>query len=458
MMLQHFSLMFLMSGLLFFAIYYLFALIYIHKCKSKKHLNFVVSCLGLSVYVLFELLLSLEFSDSNYLYFHKLKMVFAIIAIPFLQITIYQVYFPKGNKIVPVSYILIAPIFISLSWFDIFTSLPINEIVVSFRNINFIYHTGKANIIYSIFAICTFLVFLISALYYVLSKNVTKRKPFLILNIFGIILCANEYLLGHGLIKSIMLAEYFMFLFIFFIFMEFIKEDKFTYNSVLKLDTAKNYFLGLLSHELNTPLIGINGNAKLILEISEDAEIKECASYILESEARLRKFAELSLLITRIQTDKYQKSRNKECLHYIIEETIYNVRQKLDEKNILINKDLPADLFYISMDISLISKVFNIVISNAIKYSPQNSKIEILGKRISSTTFEVKIIDSGPGFSRISLENLFKLFSSTDDILAHSEGTGLSLAAAKVIMEFHGFEILVYNSSGGGAEIQMIFK
>ena len=458
MTIQHFSLVFILGGLLFFAIYYLFAVIYIHTKKFQKHFNFVTACLALSLYVFFELLLSLEFSDIQYLYFHKLKMVFAIIAIPFLQITIYQVYFPEGNKSIPIYYIFLSPFVIALTPFDIFTSFPVIEIIVNIQSSVFVYHFGKTNIIYSIFAVSTFFVFILSAIYYIFSKSRSKRSTFLYLNVFGIIVCLNEFLLAHGLIDSIMIVEYFLFLFVFFIFIEFLNDDKITYKAVLKLDTAKNYFLGLLSHELNTPLIGINGNAKLILEISDDHEIKECASYILESEARLRKFADLSLLITRIQTDTYQKSRIKECLQNIIEETIYNVRQKLDEKNILINKDLPADLFYISMDISLISKVFNIVISNAIKYSPQNSKIKILGKRISSTSFEVKIIDSGPGFSRISLENLFKLFSSTDDILAHSEGTGLSLAAAKVIMEFHGFNILVYNSSGGGAEIQMIFK
>lgn len=227
---------------------------------------------------------------------------------------------------------------------------------------------------------------------------------------------------------------------------------------LLKLNTAKNYFLGLLSHELNTPLIGINGNAKFILEISEDSDIKDCASYILESEARLRKFAELSLLITRIQTDTYHKSRSKECLQNIIEESLFNFQQILAEKKVLIKIDLPADLFYISVDISLITKVFNIVIGNAIQFSPENSTIVIAGDIILSTSFALKIIDSGTGFSELSLENLFQIFSSTDDLMAHSEGTGLSLAAAKVIMEFHGFEISACNSPDGGAEIQMIFK
>ena len=229
-------------------------------------------------------------------------------------------------------------------------------------------------------------------------------------------------------------------------------------DELLKIVKAKNYFLGLLSHELNTPLIGINGNAKLIFEISDDPDIKECASHILESEARLRKFAELSLLITRIQTDSYHKSRSNECLQNIIEDSFYYFQQLFNEKKILLIKDIPDDLFFISVDISLIYKVFNIVIGNAVKFSPENSTILITGRRLSTSTFILKFIDSGPGFSKLSLENLFQIFSSSDDLLAHSEGSGLSLAAAKVIMEFHGFEISACNSPNGGAEIQMIFK
>ncbi len=235
MTIQHFSLVFIFSGLLYFAFYYLFAVIYIHKKKFQKHFNFVIACLALSLYVFFELLLSLEFSDIQYLYFHKLKMVSGLISMPFLQLTIYQVYFPEGNKSIPFFYILLSPFIIAMSPFDIFTSLPVIEIIVNIQSSVFVYHFGKTNIIYSIFAVSTFFVFLLSAIYYIFSKSKSKRSTFLYLNVFGIIVCLNEFLLAHGLIDSIMIVEYFLFLFVFFIFIEFLNDDKITYISVLNL-------------------------------------------------------------------------------------------------------------------------------------------------------------------------------------------------------------------------------
>ena len=84
------------------------------------------------------------------------------------------------------------------------------------------------------------------------------------------------------------------------------KELKSANEKLESLDTAKNHFLGLLSHELNTPLIGINGSAKTILEITSDSDVKECCTDILTSESRLRKFSELALLITSLKAQNYR--------------------------------------------------------------------------------------------------------------------------------------------------------
>ncbi len=226
---------------------------------------------------------------------------------------------------------------------------------------------------------------------------------------------------------------------------------------LLKLDSAKSYFLGLLSHELNTPLIGINGNAKLIYEITDDPDIKESAESILTSESRLRKFADLSLLITRIQTDKYRTNFYEERLLDIIDTSLFNFDTKLKEKGINVVKKIDFNDFNINVDVSLIGKVFDFVLDNAIKFSPENSQIVITGTDTVSNA-KIEIQDNGCGFSPNKLKSLFQLFASSEDLMSHSEGTGLSLAAAKVIMDFHSFEINAYNNENGGAVVSYIFK
>jgi len=223
-----------------------------------------------------------------------------------------------------------------------------------------------------------------------------------------------------------------------------------------KLDAAKTYFLGLLSHELNTPLIGINGNAKLIYEITDNQDIKESAIEILLSESRLRKFADLSLLITRIQTDKYETRFYDERLKDIIDLSIFNLSDKIAYKNIEIVRDIPQEEYYIKADLSLISKVIEYVLDNSIKYAPKESQVRISAQKQDDRLI-MCIIDHGEGFSEKSIENIFEFFVSSGELMSHTEGSGLSLAAAKVIMDLHNFEIKARNADEGGAVVEMIF-
>jgi len=225
---------------------------------------------------------------------------------------------------------------------------------------------------------------------------------------------------------------------------------------LLKLDSAKTYFLGLLAHELKTPLIGIYGNAKLIEELTEDEDLIEAAGEILCSEARLRKFSELSLLITRIQMNKYVINFYQEPLWSILEISLFNNKKLIEDKQIkIIQEPIPAE-FYVNIDTSLISKVFDIIIDNAIKYSAEKGELNIKAN-VDGDLCSIKIIDFGKGFEQEDRDYLFDSFASSKDLLTHSEGTGLSMAATKVIMDLHGYKIKAYNCKNAGACVELIF-
>jgi len=224
--------------------------------------------------------------------------------------------------------------------------------------------------------------------------------------------------------------------------------------NLTKLDSAKSYFLGLLSHELNTPLIGINGYAQLIYDMSEEAEIRSFADGILQSEKRLRKFAEISLMITKIKTDKYETYFYEDSIIELVKQTLEKNKKCINQKNLTIKNSFPDNEIMIRMDPNLIVKVIEYIIENAIKFSPENSAIEI-DAVIDNGRLLLKIKDGGPGFSEKYLSNTFGLFSSTEELLNHSEGTGLSLAATKVIMDMHNFGINIRNDNG--AVVELIF-
>ena len=131
------------------------------------------------------------------------------------------------------------------------------------------------------------------------------------------------------------------------------------------------------------------------------------------------------------------------------------MKDLLNKRNIKLENIFFEEDVFIFADFSLLTKVFDFIIENAIKYSEDYSTIYIHTEIIDNNCI-VSITDEGKGFSEEALENMFQLFTSTDDLLTHSEGTGLSLAATKVILDLHNFGIKTFNSPKGGAICQLI--
>jgi two-component system, sensor histidine kinase and response regulator len=223
-----------------------------------------------------------------------------------------------------------------------------------------------------------------------------------------------------------------------------------------KLDKAKNYFLGLLSHELNTPLIGIEGFAKILRQTSESEDHIECCDSIITSSNRLKRFAELALLITNLKTEKYNFQFQTESMNEIIFYGISSLKAKALSKDLEIIVGKIENDITLNFDPFLIQKVVEIILDNAIKFSPSKEKIFVdcfkTDKQVS-----LVIADNGTGFSEESLNSLFEFFSS-DELYHHDEGCGLGLAVAKIIMDSHNGVIEAANKGNGGANVKLIFN
>lgn len=223
------------------------------------------------------------------------------------------------------------------------------------------------------------------------------------------------------------------------------------YDKLAKLDNAKSYFLGLLSHELNTPLNEIKGFSIILNSIVDDADAKEFIGYIRESSERLIKFADMSLLITSLKSNKYQKQNLEIDVHYLLDESIFNFNETAGDKNIAIEKEYCDCHSLILADTTLIKTAFDTVIGNSIKYSSNNKNIRI--RTLNEDNYlKIEFTDQGPGFSEKSLENIFELFNTTE-LLNHKEGLGLGLATTKFIIDYHSGKISVCNNLNGGATV-----
>jgi two-component system sensor histidine kinase/response regulator len=221
------------------------------------------------------------------------------------------------------------------------------------------------------------------------------------------------------------------------------------------LDQAKSNFLSLISHEIRTPLNGVIGLTELLDQTNIDDDQKEYISYLKEVSSRLVKFSDTAILITTLKINKNLPEILPVSVNLLVNDSIAEFKVCNNNSSMQIINNLPVETLLIKADSDLIRMCFNIIIYNSAKFACNDPKIEISGitnEGITTLTFR----DNGPGFSDNALSNLFELFSAGD--IMHSEGTGLGLATAKLILDAHEGSISVKNTEDHGAEVTIKIK
>lgn len=222
------------------------------------------------------------------------------------------------------------------------------------------------------------------------------------------------------------------------------------------LDESKSYFLGLLAHELSTPLNGIIGAANLITTTAEDPDSIEMSELILDSAYRLERFSELARLITNLRLGNYHVVYNKVPFVHLMKDVInvFKARYKEEEKEIQINNNTLDDSLELFIDEYLITQAVRYVLDNTVKFSDKDKVVVDIDEEKTETHYSLIIRDNGPGFTEKALENVFTMFSS-DELMNHSEGLGLSLTSVKMIMEYHDGNIGISNGPKEGAVVKI---
>lgn len=223
-----------------------------------------------------------------------------------------------------------------------------------------------------------------------------------------------------------------------------------------KLDQAKNDFIGLISHEIRTPLTGIIGFADLLDKMLTSSHHLRYLKILRKSAARLEKFVETALLITSIKTDRYELVKKPLLLRMMLDEAVELFHEISKNRNIHVAINVEPDDLLIVGDHELLRMCFNIILENALKFSPKDDYVQIeAGKK--GDELRITIIDRGPGIPAGIKDQLFELFV-TDDVMHHKEGLCLGLPTAKMIMELHGGRIEVDQNAQGGTVIRLFFE
>jgi len=227
-----------------------------------------------------------------------------------------------------------------------------------------------------------------------------------------------------------------------------------------QLDTMRKEFVANVSHELRTPLTSIRTYTETLLEGAlEEPEIASRFLTIVDDEAKRMSLLVSDLLeLSRLDSARTKLDQDVLDLVGLLRLTIRQSQILAEQKNQKIAFDNPEEACFILANSPRVNQVISNILSNAIKYSPEETTIHV-SVETTDTDHRVYIKDEGVGIPEESISRIFERFYRVDKGRARSMGgTGLGLAIAKEIIEEHGGNIYATSIPEEGTTMVLRFN
>jgi len=228
-----------------------------------------------------------------------------------------------------------------------------------------------------------------------------------------------------------------------------------------RLDNMRREFVANVSHELRTPLASICSYTETLLNGTlQDTDTAEGFLRVVDAEAKRMSLLVTDLLELSRMDDNNPADMDREIVD-LVGLTKMAVTQCLiaaQEKSQQILFSEPNKPYFIEASPGRINQVLVNIISNSIKYSPVQTKVEVTMEE-TDRYYRVMIRDHGMGIDKEDLPRIFERFYRVDKARSRAMGgTGLGLAIAKEIVEAHGGKITATSEPGAGTIMVLRFS
>ena len=215
-------------------------------------------------------------------------------------------------------------------------------------------------------------------------------------------------------------------------------------------------FIKMASHELKTPITSIKGYVQLLLMMMEEEQEMQYPLQIKNSLARIDKLVlRLTRLITemldlnRIEAGRLELQNGLFNLNELVMEAVEDIRYTNPKHPITIHHDFGCTIYG---DRGRIEQVIINLLANAIKYSANNSKIEIRIYAVEKNQVAVSVKDYGIGIDKKEHQNIFERFYRVEGKVEQTyPGFGIGLFIANEIIERHSSTITIESEKGKGS-------
>ena len=220
-------------------------------------------------------------------------------------------------------------------------------------------------------------------------------------------------------------------------------------------NASKTAFLANMSHELRTPLNAILGFSEIIAQECfgpvGSERYKDYAGDIHSSGAHLLSLINDLLDIAKIEAGRMEISPNPLEARRTFDIALKLSGMKASEKHQILTIDVEPSCPSLFADERALRQILINLVSNAVKFTPEGGRIEVVASAARDGGFQIMVRDNGPGIPHEKLDNIFTPFSQVDNRYdRQSGGTGLGLALVRGLTELHGGRAWLESEEGAG--------
>ncbi len=217
-------------------------------------------------------------------------------------------------------------------------------------------------------------------------------------------------------------------------------------NAIRSLNLQKDKFLSIVSHDLRAPFNSILGFTEMLLddkaEFTEE-EKKEFLQFIRQAAEQQLHLLNNLLDWSRLETGRIRFEPRPIDLHELVGRSIVSLAGNAFRKNIKLFANIPERTI-VNVDENLMLQLFGNLISNAVKFTPQNGKVWVDFIEDEGSFVKIAVRDTGVGIPKEDFDKLFRIdtkyFSRGTE---GEEGSGLGLALVAEVVQRHGGTITI---------------
>lgn len=229
------------------------------------------------------------------------------------------------------------------------------------------------------------------------------------------------------------------------------------HDSNLRLELSgnrKDELVGIVAHELKSPLAAMGGALDLLLVRSDqhDDDDRRLIDIVRRNNARMVKLVHDILELARLDAGAIQPRYEAVPITPLIDQAVSTVAVNARSRGIRFDVDIDDLQVELDVDRDRVVQVIINLLENAVKFSPQDGIVRV-AVRHARRFVHLIVSDEGPGIPEADREWVFERFNHNAHGASHASGSGLGLTITLALVRLHGGSITVGESAEGGAQL-----